>query len=348
MRSSSDSIINIRRRLQLFLIIGGIAIVAAVYFLIPQPTFNTMWVLTLIWVLLIIGFLWIGNTAINKTLNRVTPWLTFGITRFFTQLFLVLIYSLTVINGSYYLFKTLFTQDPPTSGQYLVMNVYGGVLVIIVGSVYFGILFLRSWRKSAVEAEKMQKEYIKSQLKALQSHIDPHFLFNNLNVLSSLIDKDKEQSKVFLSHFAEVYRGLLRKDLDDIISLKDELEFLQTYIYLIKIRFQENIDIRIDVPEEFHDRYVPPLTLQMLLENAFKHNKITETKPLEVSITLDRESDQIIVQNTLNKKEMSKPSEGSGLDNISERYSFFTDQGISQNESDSYFTVKIPLLKLDR
>ena len=320
-------------------------IIAGVYLLSPELSLNTIFILTLTWFVLITGFLWLGNTAINRFLNRRFPWLTFGTTRFFTQLLLVMIYSLIIINGSYYVFKTLFTQDPPTLDQFLVMNVYGAILIIIVSSVYFGITFLRSWRKSEIEAEKMQKEHIKSQLKALQNHLDPHFLFNNLNILSSLIDKDKDQSKVFLEHFAEVYRGLLRKDLNDIVSIKEELEFLKTYIYLIKIRFEENIQIEISIPGEFTKKFIPPLTLQMLLENAIKHNKITEKMPLRVSIITEGR-DRLVVKNSLNKKS-TNGTKGSGLENISKRYSYFTDSRVEWKESEDEFVIEIPLLEIE-
>ena len=336
-----------KRYLQLFLILCGLVIVAAVYLFSPELTVNVLLILTIVWVSIIIGFLWLGNTVINRSLNRVLPWLTYGTTRFFTQLILILIYSLIVINGSYYLFKSVFTEDPPVIDQLIVMNIYGGVLIIIVTSIYFGISFLGSWRKSEIAAERMQKEQVKSQLKALQNHLDPHFLFNNLNILYSLIDKDKEQSKVFLEHFAEVYRGLLKKDLNDIIPLSQELEFLETYVYLIKIRFEENIQINIGIDPKFKDFYLPPLTLQMLLENTFKHNIITETKPLVVDLSVNEVSRKLIFKNSLQKKN-EQDNKGSGIDNIKQRYAYFTDEAVEIIKNQEEFIVKIPLIEMDR
>jgi len=348
MKSYSSNLPLLKKRyLQLSLIIFGLILISSIYLLSPELTVNILTILTVVWMMVIVGFLWLGNSAINRILNKIFPWLTFGTTRFFAELLLILIYSLIVINGSYYLFKSMFTEDPPVLDQLIVMNIYGGVLIVIVTSVYFGISFLRSWRKSELEAERMQKEQVKTQLKALQNHLDPHFLFNNLNILSSLIDRDKEQSKVFLEHFAEVYRGLLKKDLNDIIPLSQELEFLETYIYLIKIRFEENIQISINIDSKFKDYYLPPLALQMLLENTIKHNKITETKPLKVDVFIDEGTRKLVIKNSLQKK-TGQVDKGSGLENVTQRYSYFTDEAVEVIENSDEFIVKIPLLEIDR
>lgn len=348
MKSYSDNQTGFSKRyLRITLVTIGILITGFLAFSLTPIGINSQFLLTTILFLFILGLLWFGNTAINRFLDKMTPWLTYGAARFFAQLALILIYSLIVINISYYSFKTLFTIDPPTTNQILVMNVYGGISIIVVTSIYFGISFLRSWKKSEAEGERMQKEHIKAQLKALQSHLDPHFLFNNLNILSSLIDKDVAQSKLFLDHFAEVYRGLLRKDLEDIIPLKEEIEFLETYLYLVKIRFEEYITVEIDIPDELMKCYIPPLSLQMLVENAIKHNKITETIPLVISLFANDNKEGLEIRNSLNKK-ASNNEGGSGLENISKRYSYFTHEKVRFFEKDGQFIVNVPLLQVEQ
>ena len=164
------------------------------------------------------------------------------------------------------------------------MNVYAAFIFIPLFSIYFSMYFLKHWRKSELEVEKFQKENIRSQLTSLKNHLDPHFLFNNLNILSALIDKDTRRSKLFVEHFAEVYRSLLRKTSDDLIPLPEELAFIDSYIYLLRTRFENNIQFTINLKPEHKSRMVPPLTLQMLVENAIKHNLILDN-PVKITRT---------------------------------------------------------------
>jgi len=298
------------------------------------------------WIALIIALLWIGNAWISKYLDDKLPWLEYGTVRLFSQLASGLIYSLLVINISYISLKSLFTTDPPSITQIIVMNTYGVLIILPVISIYFGFHFLRSWRKSELETEKYQKESIKSQLEALKNHLDPHFLFNNLNILSSLIDKDKDQSQAYLEKFAEIYRVILQSNVTEVIPLSKEIDFINAYIYLIKIRFEENIDISTDLDSSVKSKMLPPLTLQMLVENAIKHNIITESKPLKIEITSNR-SQSLIVKNNLNPKPTAKNDSGSGLENIENRYAYFTNEKIKLKNDGNYFTVEVPLIEVD-
>ncbi len=298
------------------------------------------------WIVLIIALLWTGNAQISKYLDFKLPWLEYGTVRFFSQLASGLIYSLLVINLSYLVLKSLFTTDPPSIAQIIVMNTYGVLIILPVISIYFGVHFLRSWRKSELEAEKFQKESIKSQLEALKNHLDPHFLFNNLNILSSLIDKDKDLSQAYLEKFAEIYRVILQSKVTEVIPLSEEMDFINAYIYLIKIRFEENIEISMQLDSESTSKMLPPLTLQMLVENAIKHNIITESKPLKIEISSNG-SQSLIVKNNLNPKPTAKNDSGSGLENIENRYAYFTNEKIKLKNDGVYFTVEVPLIEVD-
>lgn len=186
---------------------------------------------------------------------------------------------------------------------------------------------------------------MRSQLDSLKNHLDPHFLFNNLNILASLIDKDKEASKEFIHKFAEVYRSILKSKADDLIMVSEEMDFIQSYIYLIKTRFEENIQFAISVSGATRGKMLPPLTIQMLLENAIKHNVITETMPLVISVR--EEGDYLVVTNTLNKSKEGTSS-GTGLSNIRKRYAHFTDKPVDVRENDGKFEVRIPLLEIEQ
>ena len=299
---------------------------------------------TIIWILAGLLLLWAGNHLITKWLNNKLPWQKFGNIRFFTHLAIGIFYSLAAVNLSYAAIKLFLTIDPPTTSQFIVMNVYGAIIFVPVFCLYFSLQFLKSWRRSALESEKFQKESIRSQLESLRSHLDPHFLFNSLNILSSLIDTDAQRSKIFLAKFAEVYRLILRSKAEDVITVREELAFIQSYIYLLETRFGNSIQFDISIPEPLQQWFIPPLTLQMLIENAIKHNILTEKKPLLVAIAAS--GHQLTVTNTLHEKQVDDDRKrGSGHHNIRMRYRHYTEADIRVVKTRDAFIVTVPLIE---
>jgi hypothetical protein len=291
------------------------------------------------WVALISFLLWIGNRYLTKRLDKAMSWSRFGNFRFFTQLLFGLAYLLVLINGTYFAIKIPITGNPPTAEQLIVANAWGSIIFVPVFSIYFSLHFLRHWRRTEFEMERYQKANIRSQLDSLKNHLDPHFLFNNLNILASLIDKDKQASKQFIHKFAEVYRSILKSKADDLILLGDEMTFIESYIYLIKMRFEENVRFNINVSS--YQKMLPPLTIQMLVENAIKHNNM----PLEISIKEDG-PDYLLVSNSLNKSD-TDISSGTGISNIRQRYAHFTEKPVEVSEQNGNFEVRIPLLEIE-
>lgn len=300
---------------------------------------------TAAWVVVVFVLLWVGNRLLTVIFNRYLSWHSYGNVRFFVHLVCGILYSLLVINGTYALLKFLLTIDPPTRSQVIVMNVYGAILFIPAFSIYFSLHFLRSWRRSEVESEKFQKESIRSQLESLKSQIDPHFLFNNLNILSSLIDKDKERSKTFLNNFADVYRLLLRSRAEDLVTLREELDFIQSYCYLIQTRFDESIRFTFDISPPQKQLMLPPLTLQLLIENAIKHTLITEKKPLWIQIASEADNTLVVTNNLNEKLPGDAKYSGNGLENIRMRYRHFTSKRIQVEKTHHEFKVTIPLIE---
>lgn len=331
-----------KRLILIFLLVAFAAAGIAWFEIQFNPT--SLIYFTAAWVVVVLLLLWIGNLLLTKLFNRYLSWLSYGNIRFFVHLLCGVIYSLVVINGSYIALKYLLTIDPPTRSQLIVMNVYGAILFIPTFSIYFSLHFLRSWRKSEVESERLQKETVRTQLELLKSHLDPHFLFNNLNILSSLIDKDKNSSKVFLDKFADVYRLLLRSKAEDLIPLRDELNFIESYCFLLQTRFEESIQFNMTIAPALHRLLLPPLTLQLLIENAIKHTMITEKSPLRIVISGG--DNTITVSNNLNERPTDSRNAGSGLENIRRRYSHFTSEEIKIEKTLTDFSVTIPLLDI--
>jgi len=321
-------------------VLGALGLFYVFYRLNPEQTFY----FTLLWIGMVSALLFLGNRLIAKVLDRKFSWLKYGTYRFVLHLTLGILYSLVIINLAYLLFKYLLTTEPPIISQLVVTNVYGIGIFIPLFSIYFSLYFLRHWRVSIVATEKAQKENLKAQLTSLKDHLDPHFLFNNLNILSSLIEIDTDRSQQFLGKFAEVYRAILLAKDEDLITLDEELKFMESYIFLIKTRFREDINFTIAVSDDFKHYMLPPLSIQMLVENAVKHNKITEQKPLTMEI-LSAESGYLIVKNNLNKQVLTDAeSSGSGLNNLKGRYAPFSDQEVKVMEDGECFEVSIPLI----
>ena len=334
-----------RQLLPIYIVIGCLVLMLIIYF-ISSAELNLGVVITVGWLLIITLFLWFGNTFISKFLDKELPWQEYLTLRFFIQLLASLIYALICVNASYLIFKLLFTQDPPSPEQLFMVNVYSILLILPVFSIYYVIYFIREWKKSKIESELFQKESMKSQLANLKNHLDPHFLFNNLNILSTLIEKGEENSKEYLNKFAEVYRYMLQNNAMELIPLCDELDFIQSYLQLIKMRFQQGLTVLVNIPEEKFDFTLPPLTLQMLVENCIKHNSLSVEHPLSIEIKYLQEN-YLQVKNNIIAKKIRFHSNGSGLQNIINRYKYFTEQEVRIENDGAFFSVEVPLLELE-
>ncbi|MEL7148165.1 MAG: histidine kinase [Bacteroidota bacterium] len=326
--------------------VGTLLLLTVVYILFRADLSATFY-FTLLWLSAVSLLLFLGNRLIANILNRNFPWLKYGTFRFVLHLLLGIVYSLIILNLAYFLFKYLLTDELPIWSQVLVTNVYGIAIFIPLFSIYFSLYFLRHWRTSIVAREKAEKANIKAQLLSLKDHLDPHFLFNNLNILSSLIEIDVDRSQEFLAKFAEVYRAILMSKEEDLMPLSEELKFMESYIFLIRTRFREDIRFSFEIDDHFMHHTLPPLSLQMLVENAVKHNKITEKQPLHIEIATTRSS-EITVRNNLNVLELEEHHKsGSGLKNLEGRYAPFTNRKVKVSDKDEFFTVHLPLLKTE-
>ncbi|MEM7103339.1 MAG: histidine kinase [Bacteroidota bacterium] len=220
------------------------------------------------------------------------------------------------------------------------------IITLIIVTFLTARSFLMSWRQSAINEEKMKREVIATRFAALKNQVNPHFLFNSLNVLSSLVYKDADLSAKFIKKLSNVYRYVLEVQDKELTDIDSELEFLQSFTFLLKIRHSEGLNVKVDIPKN-SGYQVAPLALQMLVENAVKHNVINGETPLNIDIST--ENGYLVVKNNLQKK-MAKKEDGTsiGLANIRERYGFFTEKPMTFGETDGFYEVKLPLLKLDK
>lgn len=218
------------------------------------------------------------------------------------------------------------------------------LVVFFVLSLYEGIYFYHRWKLSLIETERLRKENISSQLDALRSQVNPHFLFNSLNTLTYLIPEDSERAVSFVQQLSKVYRYILEIRNRSLITVAEELSFLEAYQFLLHERFGNNLNIDLQIDPAVRQLYMVPLSMQMLLENAIKHNIISKDQPLQIEITADTLRDGMLVRNRIQPKQQVQTSTKVGLDNIRRRYAFYTTASVEVDNKDGWFSVHLPLL----
>ena len=186
---------------------------------------------------------------------------------------------------------------------------------------------------------------MQAELEALKNQIDPHFIFNSLNTLSHLIDERPSKAKQFNDNLADVYRYILQNKSRELVFLQEEITFVNDYFSLLKIRFENAVQLLIDIPHDVYEKFlIPPISLQVLIENAIKHNEFSDASPLVVTITISGE--ELIIHNKSNRKELRKPSSRIGLQNLNERYKLTSDKSILVQDDPKEFIVKLPVLPI--
>lgn len=289
------------------------------------------------------GSFMLGLRLMIIILDRKLPWLHSPLKRLIVQFFATIVFSLIIIVFAI-LLTGLFWHQKITSDFFLETGSFMlkvAFIFVFVGSlVSNSFLFFKNWKEAAVQQEKLKREQLALQYEALKSQVNPHFLFNNLNSLTSLISTNPEKAIDFVKKLSEVYRYVLDQKNHELVALETELKFLESYVYLQKIRFETNLDVQINVNAGKFK--VIPLSVQMLVENAIKHNEISDKNPLLIRI-FSTDDDYLIVENQLRKKAGSEGS-GSGIQNIKDRYEFFTNKKVTISESTTEFSVSIPLL----
>lgn len=202
---------------------------------------------------------------------------------------------------------------------------------------------LRMTIENARQFYGLQQENIKSQFEVLKNQVNPHFLFNSLNVLSSLIYIDKDAAAKFVRQLSKVYRYVLEYKDKETVSLHNELDFLESYIFLLKTRFAKNLVINTSIHPKYNQKRIVPMALQLLMENAIKHNVISKKKPLKIDISVN-ENDYLVITNNLQKKSSVEMSSNIGIKSINKRYEYITDDKVIINKTEGDFTVKLPLV----
>jgi sensor histidine kinase YesM len=276
---------------------------------------------------------WIGK----KFNNRIHP--------------LIILFFISIINVVVVCFITMEALYPLLglpirieTAHLTLLVAFGFRVNLFLNCVNAIVYYMDRYKRIQLEAEQLKKASIEARLEALRNQINPHFLFNSLNVLSSLVYKDADTSAKFIEQLSNVYRYLLYNQDKKVVTVKEELEFIQSYLYLLKIRFGENLIIKNEIKTDSEKFYIAPAVLQMLIENAIKHNVVSKKNPLE--IRLYSQNGSLIVSNNFQEKAIKEESTQIGLKNIQSRYLFLSNKEVEIQNSEGRFSVKIPLLEV--
>lgn len=282
----------------------------------------------------------VGVVQVMIWLHKNHPWNAGILKRLLLEIFLTTLTSCSLI------VLITFLTLPIVPHENLEKAIFNNLIVALIMNFFLvaiteGVFFFKEWRNSAVEVERFKKDSLRAQFESLKNQVNPHFLFNSLNTLSGLIDHDKEMSKEFLEDLSTVYRYVLQHKDEEIVSLETELDFIRAYVELLKKRHGDRVSFHFEINENDLKKGIPPMTLQILVENTVKHNIASRKKPLKVEIISQEE--KLVIRNNLQKKKKLY-STGLGLKNIQDRYEFLIQESIEISENEHQFEVKIPLI----
>ncbi len=219
---------------------------------------------------------------------------------------------------------------------------FGLWITLTIVIVFHFIYFYNKYQQNKIKEQKVIAGTASAKFDALKNQLDPHFLFNSLNVLTSLIEENPENAQKFTTSLSKVYRYVLEQKNKELVTVDEELEFAKTYMSLLKMRFEDSIIFEIPEHATNPESKVVPLSLQLLLENAVKHNMVTTSKPLHIKIYED--NGNLVVENNLQPKQIVKKGSGVGLENIKQRYNLLSNKNVYINQQSSSFSVAIPML----
>ncbi|MBU8883754.1 2TM domain-containing protein [Kaistella sp. DKR-2] len=289
-----------------------------------------------------------GNHQINSFLNKKFSWVENTRQRtIFGILATVFGNVIMVLFCNYVVFILIKNQNPQDffSDTMNFVNWFMINFALMISAILHAKGFIEEWKKSTRKEVVEQKLIAKSanaQFETLKNQLDPHFLFNSLNVLSSLIDENPDQAQHFTASMSKIYRYVLEQKDKELVTVEEEIEFARTYCDLLKTRFEDSVNFEFNVNENDLKSFVVPLSLQLLLENCIKHNFATSQKPLNIKIY--SEKGFLLIENNLMAREQVKESAGIGLSNIVQRYALLTKQNVFIEKSADFFKVKIPVL----
>lgn len=286
--------------------------------------------------------LWQGNRAFLFRQRAYYDWFSRPAAKVIALLFANIFYTAPLSvswMALWYVFAGFPEIDWVAVRSVALINV---ICVIFITHIYETVILIQERRDDQTRVADLERARSEAELAALKSQIDPHFLFNSLNTMGWLIEQEPKAAALFNDSLADMYRYILTQKDRALVSLRDELDFLNHYVSMLRLRFGDALQVDIPAKTELGERsYLPPISLQVLVENAVKHNEFSEQRPL--NIRLGFADDHVLVSNPIRPRLMPRPSSGTGLRNLDERCRLLTGRGITVDRGEG-FTVQLPLV----
>ncbi|GAB3502411.1 hypothetical protein GCM10027341_30360 [Spirosoma knui] len=296
----------------------------------------------------VFGLYWLSIIALTFAVRWVTsrfPDQRQAVTR--TLVMLVLVGGLTVLLASFDVW--IYSVTPFLQVQFSwdavrpiwILGFIFDIFLCIALNLFYAY---SQWQENQTENEQLKRAALQHQFDALKGQLNPHFLFNSLNSLSSLISEDPDRAERFVDELSKVYRYLLQAGNRDLVSLQEEITFIRVYINLLQTRYGSSLRVELDIVRDYLNRMLPPLSLQTLIDNAVKHNVMLHDKPLTITIRTTPLGLQ--VNNNLQRKKITVETQRSGLANLAAKYRLFGEEPVQIRETESDFRVTLPLLQI--
>ncbi|MFN8206872.1 MAG: histidine kinase [Bacteroidales bacterium] len=299
------------------------------------------------WVVLMISVLrtaalWYGSEAIvefvtNRFSILISSFRTLAML-FLGLTLLVLVVEFLEIRALIHLAKLTLTYETRFMFYFV-----SWLITFLITSIYAATFFFLQWHQNKLAAEIHERKSVEARYAVLRNQVNPHFLFNSFNTLSGMVESNG-QASMYVQNLADFFRYILSVSDKDLVQLETELEFARSYAYLQEQRFQGKLRFSFDIPAEALKCSIPPLSLQMLLENAVKHNEISQEKNLLVSVSVP-DPDWLLVRNPVQLKAFPYDSSGMGLENIKQRYTYLSEHPVRVQADLTFFEVYLPLIR---
>lgn len=287
---------------------------------------------------------WYGHVLYANWAERKFPALDQSGQRIFMKMFVAVLVMSPAVTMIFFLYDHFSILGYQLKQEDLLKGLFTGLAVnLIFETLYEADYIFIKYKESASEKETLMQMSFTQEFDTLKSQVNPHFLFNCFNTLSSLISVDKDKAEVFLDELSKVYRYLLRNNQEGVSTVENEIKFIESYFRLLKTRHGDAVQMNMQIDKEYYPYLLPSLTLQLLVENVVKHNALSRNKPLQIDI-FTTTGNKLVVSNNLQRRTVKAASHGVGLENIKAKYQLLKVKGFQIIEDNKNFTVVLPLI----
>jgi len=334
---------HITFRFELIFILIGVLLISSLFFILysniesykHQPL-----IINILMNILVTFLIWMGCRIIVNFLWLKFPWEKYPLKHLILEAILIPLWALFIMIVTMHFHNKFFNSNFSLKDDKFGL-VLGLLITLFITSIHESAYFYQQWKNHFNLSLKLKKDHLEAKYETLKAQLNPHFLFNSLNTLITYVD-DNPKASNYIQNLSDFLRCVLKNKDKHLINLSEELETCEMYLFLQKSRFGDNLEWKIEIKDEFKNTLIAPLTIQMLLENAIKHNIISKEKPLKITIGIEK-NEFIFIENNLQKK-LSEISTGIGLRNIIDRYAYLSTTKLQIFENSNIFKVSIPII----